>query len=244
MVVCSFGLYFLLLDLLSRVIDGSLIEKIKQIGAAKRKAVMKQTQRQRRLPKAVLVTALITSIGPAYAASPDHANVNINFPFEALQLADADVGNFSAIAFGNATVATAATTGTAAPACRAFPGSEDWPSVATWARLNVTMDGGLLHPSPLGAVCYPSANGTLGAFNLTQCLELVFGSFDSRVYIDDPLTVLTSWPQGDTCTATLQPQGTCTRGGFPEYVVNVTTVKQVQAAVNFARNENVRLVVK
>ncbi|CAK7223690.1 hypothetical protein SCUCBS95973_005265 [Sporothrix curviconia] len=125
------------------------------------------------------------------------------------------------------------------------------------------MDGGLLHPAPLGAVCYPPAGNStagnsttgprpstsadstnLGAYNLTECLRLLFGSFGSRVYIDDPLTVLTSWPQGETCDATLEPQGTCTRGGFPEYVVNVTTVKQVQAAVNFARNENVRLVIK
>lgn len=200
---------------------------------------MAPTSRSRQLLKAVLVAASTANI-----ASANAANADINFPYEAIQLTDADIGNFLAVAFGNATGVTAANAGAAAPPCRAFPGSKDWPSAATWARLNATMDGGLLHPSPLGSVCYPNANGTLGAFNLTQCLELVFGSFDSRVYIDDPLTVLTSWPQGETCAATLQPQGSCTRGGFPEYVVNVTTVKQVQAAVNFARNENVRLVVK
>ncbi len=34
------------------------------------------------------------------------------------------------------------------------------------------------------------------------------------------------------------------QGGYPVYVVNATTVAQVQAAVNFARNTGVRLVVK
>ena len=36
----------------------------------------------------------------------------------------------------------------------------------------------------------------------------------------------------------------CTLGGFPEYVVNVTSAAQVQLAVNFARNLNIRLVIK
>ena len=40
------------------------------------------------------------------------------------------------------------------------------------------------------------------------------------------------------------PDGNCTLGGFPVYSVNVSTVAQVQLAVNFARNANVRLVIK
>ena len=37
---------------------------------------------------------------------------------------------------------------------------------------------------------------------------------------------------------------TCELGGFPSYSTNITTVAQVQLAVNFARNLNLRLVVK
>lgn len=54
----------------------------------------------------------------------------------------------------------------------------------------------------------------------------------------------TEWPQGDTCLPGLEVEGSCTQGRFPTYVVNVTTVKQVQVAVNFARNAEVRLVIK
>ena len=36
----------------------------------------------------------------------------------------------------------------------------------------------------------------------------------------------------------------CLQGGYPTYVVNVSTVAQIQLAVNFARNANLRLVVK
>ncbi|KAJ2991949.1 hypothetical protein NUW58_g2332 [Xylaria curta] len=36
----------------------------------------------------------------------------------------------------------------------------------------------------------------------------------------------------------------CTLGGFPSYSLNVTTVAQIQLAVNFARNQHIRLVIR
>jgi len=36
----------------------------------------------------------------------------------------------------------------------------------------------------------------------------------------------------------------CELGGFPEYNVNASSVSQIQLAVNFARNTNLRLVIK
>lgn len=40
------------------------------------------------------------------------------------------------------------------------------------------------------------------------------------------------------------PEGNCTVGGYPTYVVNASTVAQVQKAVNFARDSNLRLNIK
>ena len=37
---------------------------------------------------------------------------------------------------------------------------------------------------------------------------------------------------------------TCDMGAYPSYVINVTNVAQIQLAVNFARNANLRLVIK
>lgn len=53
--------------------------------------------------------------------------------------------------------------------------------------------------------------------------------------------------QGLTCmppSVDNSSAGTCTVGGFPSYVVKATNVAQIQLAVNFARNLNIRLVVK
>jgi len=50
---------------------------------------------------------------------------------------------------------------------------------------------------------------------------------------------LTCLPPGLRSEAT-----TCTLGGYSSYSVNVSNVAQIQLALNFARNTNVRLVVK
>jgi len=160
----------------------------------------------------------------------------VNFPFESIQLTDSDTKEFPAVAFGNRSNTSSVYTG---PSCKAYPGTALWPTNEEWQRLNASLDGVLLKPEPPGAVCY---NGPFR--DSKKCDFLMHSAFGSRFYIDDPLTVLTSWPQGETCVPSANAQGNCTQGGFPVYVVNATTVKQIQVAVNFARNNNIRLVIK
>lgn len=38
--------------------------------------------------------------------------------------------------------------------------------------------------------------------------------------------------------------GKCTHGAYPVYAVNISNVGQIQLAINFARNANLRLVIK
>jgi hypothetical protein len=160
-----------------------------------------------------------------------------NFPFESIQLSEVDISNFPAIGFGDKSKVSAVYDG---PTCKAMPGTDIWPVDEEWAQLNSSMGGALLKPVPPAAACYPGPN-----LNAAMCTYLMSGAFNSRYYIDDPLTILTSWPQGNTCPLTRTPRGqTCTQGGFPVYVVNATTVQHIQAGVNFARNKTLRLVIK
>lgn len=50
--------------------------------------------------------------------------------------------------------------------------------------------------------------------------------------------------QSLTCQVTTDPTQSCTLGGYPSYAINVSTVSQIQLGVNFARNSNIRLVIK
>jgi len=62
--------------------------------------------------------------------------------------------------------------------------------------------------------------------------------------MNDPTSVM--WPlyEGRFCMPTSDPTQNCTLGGYPSYAVNVSNVAQIQLTVNFARNANLRLVVK
>ncbi|KAI1504031.1 hypothetical protein F5X99DRAFT_68091 [Biscogniauxia marginata] len=151
-------------------------------------------------------------------------------------LTDDDTSEFSAIRFGN--IANEPLIAYVQE-CKVFPRDDLWPSEHEWAQFNLSLDGVLLRPKPAAAVCYEGPD-----YNAAQCEFLVQNASSTRFWLDDPLTGLTQWTQGNTCVVSLTPQGNCTRGGFPEYVVNATNVKHIQTAVNFARNKNIRLVIK
>ncbi|KAK3391176.1 hypothetical protein B0H63DRAFT_508374 [Podospora didyma] len=161
-----------------------------------------------------------------------------NFPFESSQLTQQDVGNFSAISFGNPSSVPSVYQG---PKCKVQPEDTAWPSEKQWDQLNATLDGNLLKPHPLGAACYPDRL----EYNRDTCAYLLGPATATRLFFDDPLTALTTWGEGATCLQLLNTTGrTCTQGGFPVYVVNATSVRDIQAAVNFARNQNLRLVIR
>lgn len=160
-----------------------------------------------------------------------------NFPFESIHLTKAEIQAFPAVGFGDRD--TAPPWDSTTPRCRAWPGSDDWPTNSEWKQLNTSLDGALLRPVPAASACYQG-----GQYNEATCRWLVNQAGTTNFWVNDPLSTLTQWPQGSTCVLTANAQGECTRGGYPEYVVNATTVKHIQAAVNFARNRNVRLVIK
>lgn len=65
--------------------------------------------------------------------------------------------------------------------------------------------------------------------------------------MEDPTSMMSPLYQGRTCdppALAAHPGGNCTLGGFPSYAINASSVRDVQTAVNFARNTGIRLVVK
>jgi FAD/FMN-containing dehydrogenase len=71
-----------------------------------------------------------------------------------------------------------------------------------------------------------------------------FSFADTHCSANDPTSITSQWASGYSCVPTADPTSTCTQGGWPTYVVNATTVRHVQLAINFARNRNLRLVIK
>lgn len=161
----------------------------------------------------------------------------VNFHYESTQLTRDDVKGIESLAFGDAKSAPTKYDG---PKCKPVPGDKGWPSEKEWAVLNKTIGGRLLKPLPPGSVCFPGQPD----YNLAQCDFLTSRASSTRFFLDHPINMMASWTEGNACLASTNTTSTCTQGGFPVYVVNATTVKDIQAAVNFARNNKIRLVVR
>src|SRR5271165_4087574 len=113
----------------------------------------------------------------------------------------------------------------AAPVSRVRPGDPDWPSEALWARLRRDTGERLIKiASPLTA-CQEAPDGT-------ACGE-VFRELKNPYAIGDnpALTQTAGWVDAWTSRPSV-------------YAVAAETPQDVAAAVNFARDNNLRLVVK
>ncbi|KAH7072254.1 FAD/FMN-containing isoamyl alcohol oxidase-like protein MreA [Paraphoma chrysanthemicola] len=157
----------------------------------------------------------------------------LNFAWERDQLSDTDAQAHPALRFA------AASNATAKKQCKTVPGDADWPSEQDWNAFNETLGGVLLKPRPLASVCYEG-----DGYDARKCESLKANWAGMNLHSDDPTSIMSQWASGSTCPPTSFPNSTCTQGGYPAYVVRALTIRHIQLAINFARNNNIRLVIK
>ncbi|KAI1757844.1 putative 6-hydroxy-D-nicotine oxidase [Xylaria castorea] len=124
--------------------------------------------------------------------------------------------------------------------CKTYPGDLLWPLQPVWKVFNLPTGGALIKTVPIGAACFTDSEH----YDAEKCQEILAHWNESPTHADDPTSIMSPLYQGETCMPQNGNDSTCRIGGFPSYSVNVSTVAQVQLAINFARNTNVRLVVK
>jgi hypothetical protein len=122
--------------------------------------------------------------------------------------------------------------------CKATPGSKNWPSDNEWAKLNTSLSGRLLKPSPPGAVCHRGQP----TFDSDACPAVAAGWLTSAWQTNDPVGTICNNFNNDTCLP--DPNSPCSGDGYPVYVVNATSAEDVKQGVDFARRNNIRLIVK
>lgn len=128
--------------------------------------------------------------------------------------------------------------------CKTDPYDPLWPDESLWDDFNRLTGGAVIGSFPIASVCYHS----WGNFDASKCSLVLEHWANVSLRISNPSELMFPMWEGITCIppgiATNEPTGTCTIGGYPSYVVNATNVAQIQLAVNFARNLNIRLVIK
>ena len=122
--------------------------------------------------------------------------------------------------------------------CKVSPGSPFWPSVMQWHALNNSISGQLLAPLPPAAVC----GEALHVFNNVSC-TYVAPKYDLyNFHAQDPVSVMQPNWENDACLPSTGVH--CYLQQFPNYVVNATQPTHIRAAVDFARENKIRLTVK
>ena len=121
--------------------------------------------------------------------------------------------------------------------CRSRPFDSSWPSTIQWKHLNESLSGRLLRPSPPASAChssYPGSNET--------CKNIKSSWSTFTFHRDNPISTAWNNMNNDSCLP--NPSAPCSGVGYPAYVVNAISAKDVKLAIDFSRNNNVRLNVK
>ncbi|KAK7984140.1 hypothetical protein PG989_011542 [Apiospora arundinis] len=136
-----------------------------------------------------------------------------------------------------ATAIGAATAG-AGGSCKCFPGDTCWPSESSWASLNDTVGGRLVATVPLGSPCHDPT------YDEQVCASLRAQWLESGIHMQSSSSVMAPFFANQSCDP-FQPRETpCTLGNYVRYSVNATGPEDVQAAVKFAAEKDVRLVIR
>ncbi|KAI8286579.1 hypothetical protein K4K60_000286 [Colletotrichum sp. SAR11_57] len=108
----------------------------------------------------------------------------------------------------------------------------------SWAALNESLGGRLLQPAAPGAVCHPGEP----SYDAGRCAAAQAGWSRFDFHKADPVSVMWDNWSNDTCLP--DAAYLCRADGYSAFVVNATTPEHVKFGVDFAREKNVRLIVK
>ncbi|XP_055342574.1 uncharacterized protein LOC129591079 [Paramacrobiotus metropolitanus] len=128
--------------------------------------------------------------------------------------------------------------------CRCLPGDSCWPSVDQWNTLNTTIGGRLLIPHPTGYQCYGGPG-----YNSHDCQQIQKYYNRPGFLLNKPGSMQAfNWEdlgeQRCALEASNDWDAVCQAGRTPAYGVEAHTVDDIQKALAFASQHNLRIVVK
>ncbi|KAL1841308.1 hypothetical protein VTK73DRAFT_3515 [Phialemonium thermophilum] len=125
--------------------------------------------------------------------------------------------------------------------CKNIPGDPGWPSASSWAALNKTVGGRLIATVPAASVCHKKPYHD---YNETACDDLKTVWDFPQAHFTYPSEIGSAWFQNGSCDPFTPASQPCRLGNYASYSINVTGAADVVAGVQFAKKNNVRLVIK
>lgn len=161
--------------------------------------------------------------------------------------------------------------GNPSPRCRYLPGDDQWPDNAQWAALNQSLGGRLIATVPQASVCHnipylhydrAACQALASTWDSAQTLyvDLLISGFgngpqEHKIVADNaiagrwkslphPAEIINPFFQNQSCDPFTPYSQKCDLGNYAVYSINVTGPEDVARGIQFAKTNNVRLVIK
>ncbi|KAF7363104.1 Fad binding domain protein [Mycena venus] len=128
--------------------------------------------------------------------------------------------------------------GQSLPQCRILPTDSSWPTQQVWDAFNQSIDGRLIKTIPIGSPCH-NPN-----YNAAQCNTIRQNWHVPEFHLPNPSSIMDPIFVNKTCDPFDPPETPCQIGAYVQYAVNVTSKDHVIKTVQFAKQHNIRFVVK
>ncbi|KAF9874488.1 FAD binding domain-containing protein [Colletotrichum karsti] len=122
--------------------------------------------------------------------------------------------------------------------CRCLPGDACWPSTDSWNTLNTTVGGKLIATVPIGSVCHDPN------YDEAACTALKESWVLPETHFPSSSSVMQSYFANQSCDPFTDRTTPCLIGNYVQYAVEVTSTQDVVETVNFARENNIRFLVR
>ncbi|KAK4222438.1 6-hydroxy-D-nicotine oxidase [Podospora fimiseda] len=131
--------------------------------------------------------------------------------------------------------------------CKCYFGDDCWPAPKKWKELNATVGGNLVVFVPPESACHNFFNGTLGTiptYDAAKCANVTANYPREQWVNEQDATLLWKYFTNSSCVPTTDPSSPCTPGYYGTYVIRTSKKEHIKAGVDFARKNNLRLIIR
>ncbi|KAF1944008.1 FAD binding domain-containing protein [Clathrospora elynae] len=125
-----------------------------------------------------------------------------------------------------------------AETCLCLPGDSCWPAPDAWSKLNSTVGGKVVATVPIGSPCHDPS------YNASACQTLQDQWVNPLTHVPSSHSVMQSYFANQSCDPFSERSKPCTLGNYVSYSVKASNVQDVVDTLRFAKENNVRLVVR
>ncbi|KAL0069621.1 hypothetical protein AAF712_003279 [Marasmius tenuissimus] len=122
--------------------------------------------------------------------------------------------------------------------CKILPSDDAWPDQGVWDAFNTSVDGRLIKVVPDGSPCHDPE------FNEDLCEAVRENLFVSQFHSGRPGSLMNTVFYNQSCDPFAPREAPCTMENIVEYSVNVSQAEHIIKAAQFAKEHNIRFIVK